>query len=341
MEAVKWHGNSVSILDQRRLPMEERYIKCENHEQVVDAIRDMAIRGAPAIAIAAGMGMALAAKHLRDFDFAKFKDEMKKVADSLRNARPTAVNIFHAVKRLEQIIDRSSDSASASDAVERDALSILAEDIAANHAIGKNGSGFIKDGYRVMTHCNAGELATGGHGTALGVIRTAVSDGKKIEVFACETRPLLQGARLTAWELHREGIQVTLLTDLMAGHFMKQGLVDCVMVGADRIAANGDTANKIGTYSLSVLAKAHNIPFYVAAPISTIDIDTISGDSIVIEERSVDEVAFVGIQQVAPEGITIRNPSFDVTPADNITAIITEKGVIEGPDEAKIRRLAL
>lgn len=331
MEAIKWNGDSVTILDQRLLPLKEEYHTYSDFSDVANAIISMETRGAPAIGITAGMGIALAAKKMKAANFQVFKQEMQKVFDRFAATRPTAVNLFWTINRMKKIFEESTSIEQAVKRFEDEAVLIHKEDIAANRQMGKNGSRFIEDGDIVMTHCNAGALATGGYGTALGVIRAAIEEGKRIEVFACETRPYLQGARLTAWELMKDSIPVTLITDNMSGYFMKNGTIKKIIVGADRIARNGDTANKIGTYTHSVLAREHKIPFYVAAPVSTLDPDTETGDGIIIEQRSIDEVAFVRDVQIAPEGIKIQNPSFDVTPASNISAIITEKGVIENP----------
>lgn len=336
---IKWEGDSVSMLDQRLLPAEETYHSYTNYRHVAEAITDMVIRGAPAIGIAAAMGIALGAKSLDTDNIDSFRESMNAIFNLFSATRPTAVNLFWTINRMKKIVASGTDVTALKEQLEKDALAILEEDITVNKAMGKNGARFINDGDTVMTHCNAGALATGGYGTALGVIRAAVEEGKKIKVFACETRPYLQGARLTTWELLKDGIDVTLITDNMAGHFMKKGLIQKIVVGADRIAANGDTANKIGTYSHSVLAKEHNIPFYIAAPVSTLDPDTATGEDIVIEERSIDEVAYIQGVQIAPEGVSIKNPAFDVTPAANITAIITEKGVIENPKEKGIMEL--
>ncbi|MBP7737252.1 MAG: S-methyl-5-thioribose-1-phosphate isomerase [Spirochaetes bacterium] len=339
MFTVKWDGDSVTILDQRLLPKLEIYNTYRNYCDVADSIRNMETRGAPAIGITAAMGIALAAKHSQTAAVDALKEELNKVCDFFAATRPTAVNLFAAVNRMKKIIQQGNDGAAIRELLEKEALAIYNEDIEANKAMGKNGSRFISDGDVVMTHCNAGALATGGYGTALGVIRAAVEEGKKIQVFSCETRPYLQGARLTSWELSRDNIPVTLITDSMSGYFMKNGTIKKVIVGADRIAANGDVANKIGTYSHAVLAKEHGIPFYVAAPLSTLDPETKSGNDIIIEERSVDEVAYIMNVQIAPEGISIRNPAFDVTPAKYVTAIITEKGVIENPASVGIGKL--
>ncbi len=339
MEAVKWNGDSVTILDQRLLPSKEEYHTYSDFSDVANAIITMETRGAPAIGITAGMGIALAAKKMKASSINIFKQEMQRVFDRFAATRPTAVNLFWTINRMKKVLEESSDMAQAVKRFESEALAILKEDIAANRQMGKNGARFLSDGDVVMTHCNAGALATGGYGTALGVIRAAIEDGKRIEVFACETRPYLQGARLTAWELFKDRIPVTLITDNMSGYFMKNGTIKKVIVGADRIARNGDTANKIGTYTHSITAKEHGIPFYVAAPLSTLDPDTMTGESIVIEQRSIDEVAYIRDVQIAPDGIRILNPSFDVTPAANISAIITEKGVIENPSGRGIMEL--
>lgn len=331
METVRWNGDSVTILDQRLLPAKEEYHTYTEYHDVAEAIISMETRGAPAIGIVAGMGIALGAKRLSRGNITEFKEEMNRIFDCFAGTRPTAVNLFWTINRMKKILSESETPGEAVVKLEKEALLILEEDISANRQMGKNGSKFIQDGDVIMTHCNAGALATGGYGTALGVIRAAVEEGKKIEVFACETRPYLQGARLTTWELLQDSIPVTLITDNMSGYFMKNGTIKKVIVGADRIARNGDTANKIGTYTHSVLAREHGIPFYVAAPMSTLDPETETGKDIVIEFRSIEEVAYIKNVQIAPEGIRIINPSFDITPAENITAIITEKGVIEKP----------
>ncbi len=339
MFSIKWEGDAVTILDQRLLPGKEVYNTYKNFCDVADSIRNMETRGAPVIGITAAMGIALAAKHSKKNSLDAFKDELRIVCDLFAATRPTAVNLFVAVNRMKKIIDQGNDVAAVKNILEQEALALFNEDLEANMAIGKNGSRFISDGDVVMTHCNAGALATGSYGTALGVIRAAVGEGKKIQVYACETRPYLQGARLTAWELLHDNIPVTLITDSMSGYFMRSGIIKKIIVGADRIAANGDVANKIGTYTHAVLAKENGVPFYVAAPISTLDPETKSGNDIPIEERSVEEVACVMGEQIAPEGISIRNPAFDVTPVKYISAIITEKGVVENPASAGIGRL--
>lgn len=328
---IKWNGDSVSVLDQRLLPVQERYSSYSHYHGMVASIKDMEIRGAPAIGIAAAMGIALAAKNIEAVNIDVYKNELRAAVDMFAATRPTAVNLFWTINRVKPIIDKTGDIEELRRLLEAEAVKILEEDIASNKAMGKFGSRYLADGDTVMTHCNAGALATGGYGTALGVIRAAVEEGKKIHVYACETRPYLQGARLTAWELLQDNIPVTLITDNMSGHFMNRGEINKIIVGADRVALNGDTANKIGTYTHSVLAKNHGIPFYIAAPISTLDPATKSGAYITIEERGADEVAYFRSEQIAPEGVFIKNPSFDVTPAENITAIITDKGVVENP----------
>ena len=312
---LRWTGDSLQLLDQRLLPTEEKWIECRDAAAVATAIKDMIIRGAPAIGVAAAFGMALAQKR---------GDDVIEAAALLRATRPTAVNLAWAIERMLDVHDRGDDLA-------REAEKIFAEDVEANKRLGRFGAELLGQRSTVLTHCNAGALATGGYGTALGVVRAAVEAGKSIDVFADETRPYLQGARLTAWELQQDGIDVTLITDNMAGHFFQQDQFDAVVVGADRIAANGDTANKIGTYTLAVLANAHVVPFYIAAPISTIDIHSASGDDIPIEERSANEVYEGFGRRVAPDGVVVRHPAFDVTPARLITAIITDRGVLWPP----------
>jgi methylthioribose-1-phosphate isomerase len=317
---LRWDGNTLFLLDQRLLPREETWVECSTASAVADAIKTMVVRGAPAIGVSAAFGMAMAARAGED---------LHRAADELKRSRPTAVNLAWAVDRM---------LAHDGDAV-AEAERILEEDVAANRAMGRHGAELLGVTSTVLTHCNAGALATGGYGTALGVIRAAIESGRSVAVFADETRPYLQGARLTAWELQRDGIDVTLITDNMAGHFFQHGRFDAVIVGADRIAANGDTANKIGTYTVAVLAHAHDVPFYVAAPLSTIDPHCPTGEQIPIEERSEQEVVEIQGTRVAPEGIHVRHPAFDVTPARLITAIITERGVLRPPFPEAIRNL--
>jgi methylthioribose-1-phosphate isomerase len=317
---LRWDGHSLFLLDQRLLPREEVWIECRDAAEVANAIRTMVVRGAPAIGVSAAFGLAMTAQRGEDLQAA---------GALLRGARPTAVNLAWAVDRM---LRTEGD-------LTEEAKRIFAEDLEANRQMGKHGAQLLGDKVTVLTHCNAGALATAGYGTALGVIRAAVESGKRVAVFADETRPYLQGARLTAWELQRDGIDVTLITDGMSGHFFQLGTFDAVIVGADRIAANGDAANKIGTYTVAVLANAHGIPFYVAAPVSTIDPNCPSGAEIPIEERSAQEVVEIHGMRVAPEGIQVRHPAFDVTPARLITAIITERGVLRAPYEESIAGL--
>ena len=322
VQPIRWTHEALQLLDQRKLPGEVVYVECRTSSDVARAIRDMVVRGAPAIGVAAAFGLALAAKRGED---------ISRAAEELRRTRPTAVNLAWA-------IDRALAAASRGEDLEREAMRMFDEDIESNRRIGRYGAALIGERATLLTHCNAGALATAGYGTALGVVRAAVEAGKTIAVFADETRPYLQGARLTAWELQQDGIDVTLITDNMAGHFFQQGQFDAVVVGADRIAANGDTANKIGTYTVAVLAHAHNVPFYVAAPWSTIDVHCANGAGIPIEERSANEVVEVSGVRVAPEGIAVRHPAFDVTPARLITAIITDRGVLRPPFWEAIRK---
>ena len=337
IETIEWTPAGVVMIDQTRLPREEVFVTCRNYIEVADAIRTMIIRGAPAIGVAAAMGVAIGALKSDNLEA-----DMPIICETLAKTRPTAVNLFWALDRMKQVYAavRNEPLSSIRERLLTEALQIRAEDIAINEAIGRNGADLVPDGKTVLTHCNAGALATAGFGTALGVIRAAVHAGKCIDVFAGETRPFLQGARLTAWELQRDGIKTTLITDNMAGHFLKSGRIGCVVVGADRIAANGDVANKVGTYGVAVLAKENNVPFYVAAPISTLDLTLEAGDQIPIEERASKEVTHVGGVHVAPEGIEVANPAFDVTPNRYISAIITERGVARDPFDKSLRALA-
>ncbi|MDO8446064.1 MAG: S-methyl-5-thioribose-1-phosphate isomerase [Deltaproteobacteria bacterium] len=339
---IEWTDDAVIMIDQRLLPTREVYVKCRTYQEVAEAIREMIIRGAPAIGVAAAMGIALGAKGIKAGTFEEFYREYERICDHLAGTRPTAVNLFWAVDRMKRFCleNKKAGIERLKVLIKEEALRIHKEDLEINRNIGKNGSPLIPNGARILTHCNAGGLATAGYGTALGVIRAAHEAGKEIEVFADETRPFLQGARLTAWELMKDHIPVTLITDNMAGYFMKKGMIDLVIVGADRIAANGDTANKIGTYSVAVLAREHNIPFYVAAPISTLDLSMKSGDEIPIEERNKREVTHVFETQIAPDGVKVLNPAFDVTPNRYIKAIITEKGVVEAPFDEGLKGIA-
>jgi methylthioribose-1-phosphate isomerase len=344
VKTLAWSDEGVVMIDQRLLPTEEAYPVFRTYGEVAEAIKQMVVRGAPAIGVAAAMGVALGARDAQTEDPAEFDREFERVCDVLAATRPTAVNLFWAIERMRSLCrslrERETPLAEIRARLIAEAQLMHDEDIAANKAMGGFGAELISDGATVLTHCNAGALATAGYGTALGVIRAAVEAGKRVAVFADETRPFLQGARLTAWELHQDNIPVTLITDNMAGHFMRRGKIDCVVVGADRIAANGDVANKIGTYSVAVLAKENNIPFYVAAPVSTLDLSLKSGDEIPIEERGAEEVTHVKGAQLAPAGIEVANPAFDVTPHAYVAAIITERGVARAPYEESLKKLA-
>ncbi|MFN7948511.1 MAG: S-methyl-5-thioribose-1-phosphate isomerase [Blastocatellia bacterium] len=344
IRTLEWTDEGVVMIDQRRLPTEELYPVFRTYQEVAEAIKEMVVRGAPAIGVAAAMGVALGARDIRTDDAAEFEREFNQICEVLAATRPTAVNLFWAIERMRNLYQSlRREGLTLADIRERliaESQQMHQEDVAANQAMGHFGAELIPDGATVLTHCNAGALATAGYGTALGVIRAAVEAGKKVAVFADETRPFLQGARLTAWELHKDNIPVTLITDNMAGHFMKAGKIDCVIVGADRIAANGDVANKIGTYSVAVLARENNIPFYVAAPVSTLDLSLKSGDEIPIEERHEREVTHVRDAQLAPAGISVANPAFDVTPNRYIAAIITERGVARPPFTESLKKLA-
>lgn len=337
-KTIEWKKDRVRILDQRRLPDEVRYIEAKQASTVAQAIRSMAIRGAPAIGVAAAMGIALAAKKIQPEQSKLFSQKIEKVCEQMRQTRPTAINLFWAVDRMKRILDegKSFRIEEIKRKFEEEAIRIYKEDLEVNRKIGEHGKNLIKDGNGVLTHCNAGGLATAGYGTALGVIRAAWAEGKKFHVFVDETRPLFQGARLTAWELVQERIPATVLTDHMAGWLMKKRKIAIVLVGADRIARNGDTANKIGTYGLAILAKWHKIPFYVAAPTSTLDISLASGEDIPIEERASEEVTHFKGRRITPKRINAFNPAFDVTPHSLIHGIITEKGIIRRPFERKL-----
>ena len=340
---VEWTSSGgVRLIDQTRLPTEEVYIECRTIEEVTDAIRTMRVRGAPAIGVTAAMGLALGAQTIQTENFKEFFTALEAMGSLLMRTRPTAVNLAWGVRRLLNLARKSRDLPlpEIKAALVAEARAMQEEDIRINRAMGQHGQSLLPDPARVLTHCNAGGLATAGYGTAVGVIRAATEAGKRIMVWVDETRPLLQGARLTAWELQRAGIPATLITDNMAGHFMARGQVDVVVVGADRIARNGDVANKIGTYSVALLARAHGIPFYVAAPISTLDLSLTDGSQIPIEERAPDEVTHVGGRRVAPAGIRVANPAFDVTPASFVDAIITERGVARAPYDVSLPRLA-
>jgi methylthioribose-1-phosphate isomerase len=339
VETIQWTEAGVVMIDQTRLPLEERYVTCRTYEEVADAIRGMVIRGAPAIGVAAAMGVALGALHASE---GQLDREMETICGTLAGTRPTAVNLFWGIERMKRRYAsvRGQPIGEIRRRLVEEALSVREEDIAINRAIGRNGAALVPDHKTVLTHCNAGALATAGYGTALGVVRAAIESGKQVDVFADETRPFLQGARLTVWELQHDGIPVTLITDNMAGHFLKSGRIGCVVVGADRIAANGDVANKIGTYTVAVLAKENGVPFFVAAPISTLDLTLASGGQIPIEQRAASEVTHVFGKRVAPPDTAAENPAFDVTPARYVSAIITERGVARAPYEESLRKLA-
>jgi methylthioribose-1-phosphate isomerase len=345
IKTVEWTDQGISMLDQRLLPTEEKYLMLRSYEEVADAIKQMVVRGAPAIGVSAAMGLALGAQQSVGTSVADLEYDFDYMCDVMSRTRPTAVNLFWAIERMRVAFQRAKAQGMSVDELKgklvREAQAIFKEDIAANRALGRFGGELIPDNSTVLTHCNAGALATAGdYGTALGVIRGARDAGKRIAVIADETRPFLQGSRLTAWELAKDDIPVTVITDNMAGHIMKQGKVDAVVVGADRIAANGDAANKIGTYMVAVLARQHDIPFYVAAPISTLDLTLASGEEIPIEERDAREVTHVREQRLAPEGVPVHNPAFDVTPNELITAIITDKGVARQPYTESLRKMA-
>lgn len=344
IKTVEWTDEGVRMLDQRLLPNEEKYLTLRSYEEVAEAIKLMVVRGAPAIGVSAAMGIALGAKQSVGTSVADLEEDLDYICDTLSRTRPTAVNLFWAIERMRMAFNAAKGRTRQVDEIKQhlvdEAQAIFRDDIDANRALGRFGAELIPDGATVLTHCNAGALATAGdYGTALGVIRGARDAGKRVAVIADETRPFLQGSRLTAWELDQDDIPVTIITDNMAGHVMKEGKVDAVVVGADRIAANGDTANKIGTYMVAVLAKRHNIPFYVAAPVSTIDMAMSSGEEIPIEERDPREVTHVREQRLAPEGVAVHNPAFDVTPNDLIAAIITDKGVARAPYVESLRGL--
>lgn len=341
---VKWSDEGVLMLDQRLLPTEEIWLTLKTYTEVADGIRDMVVRGAPAIGVSAAYGIALGVKQFVGTNLVDLEDEFDYIADVLAKTRPTAVNLFWAIERMRDVFKKAVADGKTITEIKQilidESKAIHDEDIESQRLIAQFGGELLENNSTVLTHCNAGALATGGvWGTALGVIRGAVNQGKKVSVIADETRPYLQGARLTAWELLQDDIPVTLITDNMSGHLMKKGKVQAVVVGADRIAANGDAANKIGTYMVAVLAKRHNIPFYVAAPLSTIDLNCPTGDEIPIEERDIREITHVKDIQLAPEGISVANPAFDVTPNDLIAGIVTEKGVARPPYIESLKRL--
>ena len=342
LPTIDWQGDVIVMVDQRKLPGQEIYVRCTTAPEVARAIRTMVIRGAPAIGVATAMGIALGMKRSTAKGTRQFAVEFQKICDLMAGTRPTAVNLFWAIDRMKRVFAEGAQAGASPEelaaALEREARRIHDEDVASCRTLGGFGAAVVPDGARVLTHCNAGALATAGYGSALGVVRAAVEQGKRVAVIADETRPFLQGARLTAWELIRDGIETTVITESMAGPLMRAGDIDLVVVGADRIAANGDTANKIGTYTVAVLAHEHKIPFYVAAPVSTIDLATPDGERIPIEERHEREVTHIGSSRLTPEGAQIRNLAFDVTPYRYITGIITEKGIFGPPYAESLAR---
>jgi methylthioribose-1-phosphate isomerase len=343
LPTIEWKGDAVVMIDQRKLPVSEIYVTCKTANEVAKAIKTMVIRGAPAIGVAAAMGIALGMAKSRATGTKQFTTEFQKTCDLMAATRPTAVNLFWAIERMKKAFAAAAQEGHSVDELKQrlvaEARAIHDEDVESCRTMGAHGAGLVPESARILTHCNAGALATAGYGTALGVIRAAAEQGKKVAVLADETRPFLQGARLTAWELIKDGIDTTVITDNMAGAMMRLGQVDLIVVGADRIAANGDVANKIGTYSVAVLAKEHGIPFYVAAPLSTVDLNTADGSGIPIEERNDREVTHVGATRVTPDGAHIRNPAFDVTPAKYVTAIITERGIARAPFNESLPQL--
>jgi methylthioribose-1-phosphate isomerase len=342
IQTLEWTEKGVRFIDQTKLPTEEVYVVCKTHELVADAIRTMIVRGAPAIGVAAAMGIALGIKESKAETVGDLKRDLDQICENMGKTRPTAVNLFWAIHRMQEKFERLRirPIAQIKQELVEEAKRMHAEDIAANQAMGRHGATLMPAKGGVLTHCNAGALATAGYGTALGVIRAAVEQGKKIHVYADETRPFLQGSRLTAWELMKDGIPTTVISDNMAGAIMRQGKIAAIVVGADRIAANGDVANKIGTYGVAVLAKENEIPFYVAAPISTVDLACANGDMIPIEQRNAKEVSHIAGKQMTPDGVSIENPAFDVTPAKYISAIITERGIAREPYADSLRKLA-
>jgi methylthioribose-1-phosphate isomerase len=339
IKTLEWTDAGVRFIDQTKLPTEETHVTCKTYEEVADAIRTMIVRGAPAIGVTAAMGVALGVRDSQAKDHTELKRDLDHICEVLAATRPTAVNLFWGIRRMREKFDAVSAQpiANIQQTLVAEAQQMLVEDIAANQAMGKHGAVLLPASGSVLTHCNAGALATCGYGTALGVIRAAVDSGKKLHVFADETRPFLQGSRLTAWELMKDGIPTTVISDNMAGAIMRQGKIAAVIVGADRIAANGDVANKIGTYTVAVLAKEHGIPFYVAAPFSTVDLNTPDGTQIPIEQRSSREVTHMAGKQIAPDGVGVENPAFDVTPHRYVSAIVTERGIMREPYVESLR----
>jgi methylthioribose-1-phosphate isomerase len=342
IQTLEWTNSGVVFIDQTKLPTEEVYVTCSTHQEVADAIRNMIVRGAPAIGVAAAMGIALGVKNSKANSVSELNIEFEQICKMIGETRPTAVNLFWAIRRMTEKFEslRARTVSQIQQALIEEAKRMHAEDIAANQAMGRHGATLMPASGGVLTHCNAGALATAGYGTALGVIRAAVEQGKTIHVYADETRPFLQGARLTAWELMKDGIPTTVISDNMAGVMMQKGKIGAIVVGADRIAANGDVANKVGTYAVAVLAKENGIPFYVAAPLSTIDLAATDGSKIPIEQRNKREVTHIAGKQMTPDGVGVENPAFDVTPAKYVTAIITERGIARAPYQKSLSELA-
>jgi methylthioribose-1-phosphate isomerase len=341
IQTLEWTDDGVRFIDQTKLPTEETYVTCKTYEQVADAIRTMVVRGAPAIGVAAAMGIAIGVKNSEAETVGELKRDFDQICDVIGKTRPTAVNLFWAIRRMQEKFERLRirPIEQIKQEIVEEAQRMHAEDIAANQAMGRHGATLMPNSGGVLTHCNAGALATAGYGTALGVIRAAVEQGKKIHVYADETRPFLQGSRLTAWELMKDGIPTTVISDNMAGAMMRQGKIGAIVVGADRIAANGDVANKIGTYGVAVLAKENGIPFYVAAPVSTVDLNCADGEKIPIEQRNAREITHIAGKQMVPDGVSVENPAFDVTPAKYVTAIITERGIARAPYQESLSAL--
>jgi len=341
ISTLEWTDRGVRFIDQTKLPTEETYVTCKTYQEVADVIRNMVVRGAPALGVAAAMGIALGVKTSTAENVGDLKRELDHICEVIGKTRPTAVNLFWAIRRMQQKFEtlRMRSVAQIKQALIEEAQGMHAEDIASNQAMGRHGAALMPVSGGVLTHCNAGALATAGYGTALGVIRAAIEQGKKIHVYADETRPFLQGSRLTAWELVKDGIPTTVISDNMSGALMRQGKIGAVIVGADRITANGDVANKIGTYTVAVLAKEHGIPFFVAAPISTVDLETPDGSKIPIEQRNPAEVTHIAGKVITPEGVQVENPAFDVTPAKYVTAIVTEKGIARAPYQESLAQL--
>jgi len=343
LPTIAWQDDAVVMIDQRKLPGQEVYVHCKTANEVARAIKTMVIRGAPAIGVAAGMGIALGMQRSKAQGTRQFAVELNKLCDVMAATRPTAVNLFWAIERMKRVFSEAAQAGRSVDEIKTtlvaEAQAIHDEDVASCRSMGRFGADVVPENARILTHCNAGALATAGYGTALGVIRAAAEQGKVVQVFADETRPFLQGARLTAWELVRDGVPTTVITESMAGPLMRSGGIDFIVVGADRIAANGDFANKIGTYTVAMMAQAHNVPFYVAAPLSTIDLRTPDGDAIPIEERNAREMTHLGTTRLAPEGASVWNPAFDITPHHLVAGIITERGIARAPFTSSLARL--